>query len=255
MMRLPFRRGHRAWEERLHDYADGRQSAPDAARFEAHMGGCKACTSMLASVQTMKAAFVTLPEREAPRSFRLTADMVAAPAREAAPLVRPKPAWALRTAQAAAGFAAIGLFTIIAVDLSGGANTSGDDDDGGSAAMAEQAEALAAQEAAADSAAGAGTAEGTAQATSNEPVLEADPSDVEDAAGEDSAAEEPPTDELEERARDESAEVMPDTEAFSLEAPATSSEDGDDTALRVLQAAFGAALIAALAAFVYLRRA
>jgi anti-sigma factor RsiW len=113
-MRIPFFRGHSRWEAMVDASVDGALSPREAARLEAHRSACAACSRALEATLALKAALATLPEVEAPRSFRLTPAMVAAK-----PAVRrPGPPLAVyRFAQAAGGVALAAFVAVVVIDL------------------------------------------------------------------------------------------------------------------------------------------
>lgn len=79
---MPFleliRRRHR-WAALADAFIDGELAGDEARAFEAHAAGCAKCAARVASGRELKAAVSSLPHAAAPRSFRLTPAMVAAP--------------------------------------------------------------------------------------------------------------------------------------------------------------------------------
>lgn len=87
------------------------------ARFEAHLQGCHRCTGDVAERRRLKRSLATMPAVAPPRSFRITAEMVAGPS------VRPPVPYtgrlALRLSMALAGLATVGLVSTVVVDVNG----------------------------------------------------------------------------------------------------------------------------------------
>jgi hypothetical protein len=260
MIRLFDRHGR--WESRLDEYVDGRLDPRVRGEFEAHMAGCAACTEAVAGVTATRTLLAALPEREPPRSFRLTPEMASEPAGPAmpAPKPSPRPAWAMRSAQALAGLAAVGLVTVVSIDLS-------QDDGGGDASMstlsAEEAQPLTAETTAGDAGSapaqsesalpshsesdGSAEDDGTGpEDFSNEPAAEAPPASGDDDAGGDANERQSQVGEGTADAAGGDAELQ----AISAEAPGT-SDDGN-TSLVAVEAAMGGLLVAALAAIGFL---
>jgi hypothetical protein len=65
-------------DNRLSEYLDGRLSAAEVARLEAHAAVCPACAVELDGIRKTIATLQTLQEVEAPRSFALNEAMVGA---------------------------------------------------------------------------------------------------------------------------------------------------------------------------------
>lgn len=148
-------RSHERWERRAHAYVDGELKARDYLRFEQHLERCERCLATVDGVAELRASLQAMPEAAPPRSFRLTPEMVRAkaPARRAAPA---PPAWAFRAAQVTAGIAIVGLFSVLTVDVLGGASGEGDDASNAMTTMASAGRGVA------DDAAGGGSAGGQA---------------------------------------------------------------------------------------------
>lgn len=109
---------------RLHAYIEGALEGAERAQFEAAMARDPALAREVGELRAIRLAARELPEIEAPRSFRLTAAMVAAPARQA-PASRRAPV-ALRLAQGAAALSVFALavtFVAGAVDNERAADT------------------------------------------------------------------------------------------------------------------------------------
>ena len=135
----------------LHAYVDGELTGVRLARFEAELARDGALAREAAQLSAIRRAAARLPGVEAPRSFRLTPAMVAAPAKAETVAAR-SPAM-LRLAQGVAAFSVLALaMTFVAQSLGGG---SGSDD---RAASAETGNLAAAQDASAKSAGAAGGA-------------------------------------------------------------------------------------------------
>lgn len=108
------RRGHDRWAEQLHGYADGELGVRDELAVRGHLQDCERCRTELAGIRELKASLQALPEAEAPRSFRLTPEMVAPPV----PMrTAQTPRWLPRVAQVAGGVAMAGFAALLAVDL------------------------------------------------------------------------------------------------------------------------------------------
>ena len=69
---------HSRFGENVDAFVDGELAPADARRFEAHLLGCEECSAAVAAAQDLKTMVAALPESPAPRSFRLTPEMVAA---------------------------------------------------------------------------------------------------------------------------------------------------------------------------------
>lgn len=136
-------RPHRRWRHMVDAYADGALDAADVRRFEAHIGTCDACRADVEAVRAIRRFMAEAPAEPAPRSFRISPSMLAAP--------RPEPARAPRTgvsagafmraSQALAGVAVLAFAFLVVVDLSGA--TTRDDDDGFAGAAIESADRMA----------------------------------------------------------------------------------------------------------------
>lgn len=109
---------------RLHAYIEGALEGAERARFEAAMARDPELEREVGELRAIRRAARELPEIEAPRSFRLTAAMVAAPIQQAA-APRREPV-ALRLAQGAAALSVFALavtFVAGAVDNERAADT------------------------------------------------------------------------------------------------------------------------------------
>jgi Putative zinc-finger len=117
-----FLRPHNRWAELADAFADGELAPGDGARFEAHAAACEACAASLKAGRALKAAIAGLPEVQAPRSFRLTAAMVAASAPEKAPRPLRVATPMVRFAQVGAAAAVIALAAVALADFAGGSD-------------------------------------------------------------------------------------------------------------------------------------
>ena len=128
-MRLfSFLHPHNRWQRDVDAFAD-RQLTPSAAeRFDRHLGGCAECIFAVEESRRLTQMLRAMPERPAPRSFRLTAAMVAGPAMappmRAAPQPAGRPAYGLRLAQAVGGLALVGLISAGVVDFASNGGSS-----------------------------------------------------------------------------------------------------------------------------------
>jgi anti-sigma factor RsiW len=135
-MRAPrFLRPHAHWREQLDAYADGELGAAETSRFEAHLPGCPDCGARLEQTRALKSMLAEVPQVPAPRSFRLTPGMVAAPVRPAPP--RPAPG-AFRVARFATAFAIVALVAVVVVDL--GRSSTGNSSNSAASAPRESAD-------------------------------------------------------------------------------------------------------------------
>lgn len=117
-MRLGLFRPHARLRSQVDAYLDGELAASEAPRFESHLAGCAACSAAVARGRELKVLLASAPAVQAPRSFRLTPEMLGEPARAPSP-ARPRQ-FAVRFAQASAGLAAAALVAVAVVDLTGG---------------------------------------------------------------------------------------------------------------------------------------
>lgn len=127
MQPLSLLRPHNRWSGRLHAYIDGELHADAIERFKEHLAECAECAYAVADARNLKQLLHALPEIPAPRSFKLTAAMVApqtAPLRLAPLAVQGRTPRrltpAIRFAQVAAGLAVLGLVAAGTADLVGG---------------------------------------------------------------------------------------------------------------------------------------
>lgn len=98
-------------------YADGELAPAARQRFEKHLRRCEQCSRAVAASREVKALLATLPTEQVPRSFRLTSQMVSAPAAPAPRRRNPAP---LRFAQATTALAAFALVALVTVGALGG---------------------------------------------------------------------------------------------------------------------------------------
>lgn len=124
MARLPFPRRHVRWLDEISAHIDGELRGSVRERFEAHLVGCTLCRARVDQLREVRLLVSGLPEVAAPRSFRLTPAMVAATAK-VAPVRAPRPRFALRTAQFAAGFAMVALLAVVTIDVTTSNNSAG----------------------------------------------------------------------------------------------------------------------------------
>jgi anti-sigma factor RsiW len=82
-VRNPLLRRHPFGEEDLSAYLDGRLSASESARLEAHLTSCEACRRNLDGLRAVVEGLRGLPAVAAPRSFALRPEQVEAPRRQA----------------------------------------------------------------------------------------------------------------------------------------------------------------------------
>jgi Putative zinc-finger len=134
-LRRLFRR-HERWAEVASAFVDRELPAGTAARFEAHLIDCARCKGDIEAMRHAKLLVSRMPEMAAPRSFRLTPQMVvlspsSAPGRPA------PPSWALRSAQFATGVALVVLVGVAIADLSDNSSSGQDSTAASLAAPAE----------------------------------------------------------------------------------------------------------------------
>ena len=72
-------RPHSRLRAQSNAYVDGELVPAAHRRFEAHLAGCEECTLAVDASRAVKAHLAAVPMEEAPRSFRLTPQMVSAP--------------------------------------------------------------------------------------------------------------------------------------------------------------------------------
>lgn len=111
-------RPHARWYREVDAYVDSELSPRTLACFEAHLRACRRCASAVDERASLKGAFGAMPDLVAPRSFRLSPDMVAGPM-VATPVRQPAARLASRLSLALAGLAVVGLASTVVVDLNG----------------------------------------------------------------------------------------------------------------------------------------
>jgi anti-sigma factor RsiW len=115
-----FRRTHRPDAELLSAHLDGRLDAVAAARAEAHIASCEACRVRLAELRTMRDMLRSLPDADAPRSFRLR------PSDVPSPVVTRRAPGAVRAMPMLGAVAAVVFAAVLGFDLSrSGGSTQG----------------------------------------------------------------------------------------------------------------------------------
>jgi len=150
-MRFPSLRRHSRFARDLDAYVDGELAHARVRELEEHLARCTSCTRIVEELQLFKRMAAALPDVAAPRSFRLTAAMVAEqPKTEPLPAV---PRWQLNLARGAAAIAIFGLVATVTVDLARGGGS-------GSSNSASAPKATSFESAADASKFGAGSASG-----------------------------------------------------------------------------------------------
>lgn len=124
-MRAPrFLRLHSRWREQVDAYVDGELVIGEARNLERHLAGCQQCSVRVGQARAMKALLSEIPQAPAPRSFRLTPEMVSEPLRPRSAPAKPATT-AFRVAQFATGFAVVALVAVAVVDVGRSSNGSG----------------------------------------------------------------------------------------------------------------------------------
>ena len=113
---------HSRFRDDVDAFVDGELSGGRLRAFEAHITACEACRSAVESARSLKAAFQSLPQWVAPRSFALTPAMVAA-AEKAPANTGPLPRYVLAV-RAMAAVAVVAFMAVFAASLAGGAGES-----------------------------------------------------------------------------------------------------------------------------------
>jgi len=120
-----WRNPHRRFQERFSAYLDGEISPKEALAVESHLESCDSCRDELAEIRFFASALAELPEVEAPRSFALTPEHVAAPA---------TPPQAMRSLNSglrmAGGALAAALAVVLVLDIGGVVGNDGEVHDG-----------------------------------------------------------------------------------------------------------------------------
>jgi anti-sigma factor RsiW len=240
------RRQHKPDPRALSAYADGSASPAERAAFEAHVAGCAGCSARLAELQFVRASLASLPDAAAPRSFRLRESDVAKPAHTA-----PMAGW-MRAMPALSAAAVVVFAIVLGTDLA--TRTSDGDARGSGLAMSatrnesadgaapdnqfDDSSGRAAGETQSGSPAVPGALAATPAAEGAENAPAADAATQGDAApGEDTAA-----------SREQIAEQTRTAEREKLEAAsqrASSDDDGNQAAFRVVEIAAAAVAVAA----------
>ena len=113
-------RPHARFRAQASAYVDGELTPPTRARFETHLLQCEECARAVAAARAVKTLLAALPAEEAPRSFRLTPQMVSRPA---AAVHNPRSATPLRFAQAATALAAFALLVVLSDGVLGSSSS------------------------------------------------------------------------------------------------------------------------------------
>lgn len=106
---------HSRFGENVDAFVDGELAPADARRFEAHLLGCEECSAAVAAAQDLKTMVAALPESPAPRSFRLTPEMVAAA--PPAPVVQRRTPAYVGLVRAGAALSVAAFATVLAAGL------------------------------------------------------------------------------------------------------------------------------------------
>ncbi len=110
----------------LSAYIDEQLSPSRRLTVESHLERCDSCRTEIAALNEARAVLASLPQASAPRSFALTPQQVAGPARQRPP---ERVAPAFFGMRLASGFAAASLAVLLVLDVGGGtSNDSGGDD-------------------------------------------------------------------------------------------------------------------------------
>ncbi|HEX5479368.1 MAG TPA: zf-HC2 domain-containing protein [Dehalococcoidia bacterium] len=107
------RRAHQP-DTTLSAYVDGSASESQRARVEAHVLACPRCAQRLEHLRSVRSALASLPQLDAPRSFRLHASDVAKPVPASGP------SFTARAIPALAAAAVVAFAVLVAVDVRGG---------------------------------------------------------------------------------------------------------------------------------------
>lgn len=125
MRLIPFRNSHSRFVSDVDAFVDGELRGDRLAAFNRHLSSCATCTEAVSNATAVKALMSALPERPAPRSFALTAEMAASPARERVPAVVGTPLY-LGMARLAAAVAVVAFVGVFTLSLIGGDSKSSD---------------------------------------------------------------------------------------------------------------------------------
>jgi hypothetical protein len=105
---------HSRFRNKLSAYMDGELSPREDAALEAHLASCRSCARELEGLRLASAALREMPEATAPRSFALTPQQAARPAR--ALRTGPSPALMMGP-RLAAGALAVALAVVVFMDV------------------------------------------------------------------------------------------------------------------------------------------
>ncbi len=234
-------KSHPVSDSELSALTDGRLDAPRAAEIDSHARACEACRATLAELRSLKAMLAALPQVRPQRSFAVTEESPASAAAGPAPARWPG-RLALMPAMALAA-----LVLLLAVDL---AQFGGSDSSGNFAATTSQKSA--------ESGAGgltAPAASGAAAGRDNAALAPPAPAGTPGVAAAASAAErQAPPNAAADSAGAAPTQPAPSAPSATGETHPFGSEDanGGTNAIRVLEAA-AAALLVASAAYVFFR--
>ncbi len=124
-MRLPIFNRHPRAE--LSAHLDGELIPLRVEAMQVHLASCQSCRAELEALRQLKADLAALPEMPAPRSFALTPQMAASPARERPQAYVPPRTAALANGMRLAGAAmSLALALVLVLDFTG-SGTSNDD--------------------------------------------------------------------------------------------------------------------------------
>jgi hypothetical protein len=122
-MRLPIFNRHS--RDEMSAYLDGELIPLRIEAMQVHLASCQSCRAELAALRQLKANLGALPEMPAPRSFALTPQMAARPARERPRAYVPPRAAALANGMRLAGAAmTLALALVLVLDFTGSGTTS-----------------------------------------------------------------------------------------------------------------------------------
>ncbi|MGI8422526.1 MAG: anti-sigma factor family protein [Chloroflexota bacterium] len=107
---------HARLRAQLSAYIDGELPAAERGHVARHLARCSGCTAAFEDYRDVRAAVASLPEVAAPRSFRISREMLAGAPNAAPVKARARPAaprFAYRAAQATAGLAIAGFVALM----------------------------------------------------------------------------------------------------------------------------------------------
>lgn len=107
---MPWFDKHGKLRARLSAMVDGELSGRELTELSTHLDTCDDCTRELAELRALAVALQAVPEAEPRRSFALTPEMVAAPAKPAPPAPMPRLQVGMRLASAAIALALVVVF-------------------------------------------------------------------------------------------------------------------------------------------------